>query len=55
MDAWPEKFGITDFYINSCAEANIRGYVKNDLQIMDVGKLSTLGQAEEFIKFKDKE
>ena len=49
MDKWPNKFSITDFYINSCATCDIRGYVANDLKIMDVGKISTLSQAKEFI------
>jgi len=50
MDRWPEKFGITDFYIRHCGEADITGYEKKDLHLIDVGKLDTLSKAEEFIK-----
>lgn len=50
MDEFPDKFGIMDFYLKMCAKADIRGYVKDDLRLMDVGKQDTLAQAEEFIK-----
>lgn len=49
MNDFPDKFGIIDFYLDVCAEANIKGYLKEDLKLMDVGKLDTLSQAEEFI------
>ena len=35
--------------INFLAKANIKGYLKEDLKLMDVGKMETLSQAEEFI------
>lgn len=44
----PDKFGIMDFYLKHCADRNIRGYVKDDLRLMDVGKIDTLGEAETF-------
>lgn len=50
MDAFPEKFGIVDFYLKVCADADIRGYLKEDLRMMDVGKLDTLQQADDFAK-----
>lgn len=50
MDTFPDRFGIIDFYLNTCAEANIRGIVKQDLRLMDVGKLETLHEAEQFLK-----
>ena len=47
MEQWPEKFPIIDFYLNRCAERKIKGYLKSDLQLLDVGKLDTLASAEE--------
>ncbi len=49
MNDYPEKFGIMDFYLDNCACCNIRGYVQPGLRLMDVGKLDTLSEAEEFI------
>lgn len=49
MDHYPAKFGIIDFYLNTCATHNIVGYVKADLKLMDIGKLDTLAQAEQFL------
>ena len=49
MDKFPDKFGIIDFYLNECAEHNIIGYMKDDLKLMDIGKLDTLAQAESFL------
>ena len=46
MEQWPEKFPIIDFYLNRCAERKIKGYLKLDLQLLDVGKLDTLASAE---------
>lgn len=43
------KFSITDFYIHVCNTASINGYVKFDLQLLDVGKLDTLDKATEFV------
>ena len=50
MDQFPDRFGIIDFYLKACATHNIKGYVKDDLKLMDIGKLDTLAQAEEFLK-----
>lgn len=49
-DEWPDRFPIIDFYLAACAKANIRGYLKKDLRLLDVGKLDTLAEAEEFLK-----
>ena len=46
MEQWPDKFPIIDFYLNRCAERKIKGYLKSDLQLLDVGKLDTLASAE---------
>lgn len=50
MDRYPEKFGIIDFYIENCDKADIRGYVKYDLNMIDVGKIDTLIEAENFVE-----
>lgn len=44
------KFGIIDFYLRYCDRCNIHGSYKPDLRLMDVGKMDTIAQAEEFIK-----
>lgn len=38
-----------DFYLQNAHELHFYGYVKDDLQLMDVGKLDTLHEAEEFV------
>ena len=48
MDAYPDRFPIMDFYLQNCDKVAIKGYVKSDLELMDVGKLDTLEQAEAF-------
>lgn len=48
FDSFADKFGIIDFYLKACAARNIRGYLKEDLRLLDVGKLDTLKEAEEF-------
>ncbi|MBR2035570.1 MAG: nucleotidyltransferase family protein [Prevotella sp.] len=50
MDDWPERFGIMDFYLDVCANANIKGCVKEDLRLMDVGKIDTLADADAFVR-----
>ena len=50
MDEFPDRFGIIDFYLKACATHKIKGYVKDDLKLMDIGKLDTLAQAEEFLE-----
>ena len=49
MDAYPDRFPIIDFYLQECTKRKIKGYLKTDLQLLDVGKLDTLAQAEGFI------
>lgn len=46
----PDRFGIMDFYLQWCAEHPIYGYCQEDLRLMDVGKLDTLHEAEQFLK-----
>lgn len=47
---YPDKFGIMDFYLGTGGDVDIKGYLKNDLQLMDVGKLDTLNEAETFLQ-----
>ena len=49
MDRFPDKFSIIDFYLSVCHRSRIVGLVKNDLDVLDVGKLDSLEQAEVFI------
>lgn len=48
MSSWPSKFSIIDFYISICKDMNIKGYVQDNLNLVDVGKIDTLSLAEEF-------
>ena len=50
MDRFPERFPIIDFYLSVCHRAPIVGLVKPDLQLMDVGKLDTLHEADAFFE-----
>ena len=50
MDRFPDRFPIIDFYLSVCHRSPIVGLVKQDLQLMDVGKIETLDQAEKFIQ-----
>ena len=47
MDNFPEKFGIMDFYLSVCHQTNIRGCLQEGLQLIDVGKIDTLKEAEQ--------
>ena len=50
MEGWTGKFSIIDFYLQTCQKAQLGGYVKEDLQLIDIGKMETLTKAEEFIR-----
>ena len=49
MEQFPERFPIIDFYLSVCHRSKIVGLVKDDLRLMDVGKIETLDQAEQFL------
>lgn len=49
MTPWPERFSIMDFYLDICARHEVRGLVKEDLRLLDVGKPDTLRDATEFL------
>ena len=50
MDKWEGKFPIIDFYLSVCHQVIIRADVRSDLQLLDVGKLDSLTQAEEMVQ-----
>ncbi|MBQ4387272.1 MAG: NTP transferase domain-containing protein [Prevotella sp.] len=49
MDRFPDRFGIIDFYLSVCHRSRIVGLPKDDLRVLDVGKLDTLQEAERFL------
>ena len=49
MEGWTGKFSIMDFYLQTCQNAQLGGYAKEDLQLIDIGKPETLAKAGEFI------
>ena len=50
MDRFPDRFPIIDFYLSVCHRSRIVGCIKDDLQMLDVGKPGALEQAEYFLK-----
>ena len=48
MDRFPDRFGIIDFYLSVCHRSHIVGLLKENLQVLDVGKLDSLHDAEQF-------
>ncbi len=50
MDSeFPDKFGIVDFYLKACATHTVKGYLKKDLRLLDVGKADSLQEAGDFL------
>lgn len=45
---WEGKFSIMDFYIDTCRQTTLSGYLTDHLQLIDIGKPETLAKAEEF-------
>lgn len=52
MEQFPSRFGIMDFYLQTCHRTRIYGCQKDNLQILDVGKLDSLSAAEQFLKMQ---
>lgn len=50
MDRMTDRFSIIDFYLQYCDRYLIQGYLKNGLQLMDVGKIDTIREAESFLQ-----
>lgn len=49
MKRFPDRFPIMDFYLQTCHRTHVYGCMKDDLRILDVGKLDSLEQAEAFV------
>ena len=47
---WNGKFSIMDFYLKTCQEAQLGGYLKEELKLIDIGKPETLEKAKEFLE-----
>ena len=45
------RFPIMDFYLSVCADCEIYGVQAETLRLIDVGKLDTLDEAEDFVTF----
>jgi NDP-sugar pyrophosphorylase family protein len=45
-----DKFSIIDFYLKHCVDQEIIGYVPDNFQFLDVGKLDAIKQAEKFLQ-----
>lgn len=50
MQQMPQKFPIMDFYLQMADKYIIKGYVCNNLEMVDVGKLNSLEKAEELCR-----
>jgi len=50
MKPYPDKFSITDFYIEQCNKHVIKSYVPTDYRMMDIGKIDSLQEAERFAR-----
>jgi hypothetical protein len=48
MSRFPDRFSIIDFYLSVCHRSRIVGVQQDNLQVLDVGKLDSLDQAERF-------
>ena len=50
MGSWSGKFSIIDFYLSICNKVCIRCDVRTDLRLLDVGKVDSITQAEQFLQ-----
>lgn len=50
MQGMPEKFPIVDFYLSQAAKYKIRAEYRENLQLVDVGKVEHMAAAEELLK-----
>lgn len=48
MASWPDKFSITNFYLDVLQDERIRAFVPQDYRMMDIGKIDHLHEAELF-------
>ena len=52
MDTWTGKFSIIEFYLSVCDKHEICAYMPENLKLLDVGKMDSLGIAEKFLQGK---
>ncbi len=50
FEDWPDRFSIIDFYLKICNTQPVYGYVQPNLRLLDVGKIESLHEAENFVK-----
>ena len=50
MQNFPDKFSITDFYLQSAESYTIKSYIPEDYKMIDVGKIDVLEDAENFLR-----
>ncbi|GAT61706.1 nucleotidyltransferase family protein [Paludibacter jiangxiensis] len=49
MSGWDGKFSVIDFYLKIAAKETIKGFVPENLKMIDVGKIDSLHDAELFL------
>lgn len=49
FEQMPERFSIIDFYLQYASQCFFKGKAQENLRLLDVGKLDSLEQAEEFL------
>ncbi len=49
LEKLEDKFSIVDLYLRSAAKAKIKGLIQENLKMLDVGKLNSLEEAENFV------
>jgi NDP-sugar pyrophosphorylase family protein len=49
MAGWTGKFSVIDFYLAVASQMEIRGFVPENLKMIDVGKIDSLHEAELFL------
>ena len=49
MEQWDGKFSNIDFYLSICDKVCIKCDFRTDLRLLDVGKLDSIAQAEQFL------
>ncbi len=50
MNRWDDRFSIIDFYLSIADKTTIKAYVPSNVNMIDVGKLNSLRDAEDFLK-----
>lgn len=53
MASWPDNFSIIDFYLSICTDSRICCYEQPGLQLLDVGKVDTLHEAEHWLSLSE--